>query len=65
MRHTTAGQDELNAEFTASATLAGMIDKLNIPAVAPTGAQKLADKFRSLQAVIDADWLELTPGLSA
>lgn len=52
-------QGELSAEFSASATLAGMLDKLNIPSVGPGGAQKLADKFGSLQAVLAADWLDM------
>src|SRR3989338_7882834 len=52
-------QGELSAEFSASATLAGMLDKLNIPFVGPGGAQKLADKFVSLDAVLAADWLDM------
>lgn len=52
-------QGELSAEFSASATLAGMLDKLNIPSVGPGGAQKLADKFVSLEAVLAADWLDM------
>jgi DNA ligase (NAD+) len=52
-------QGELGAEFSASATLAGMLDKLNIPSVGPGGAQKLADKFGSLDAVLAADWLDM------
>ena len=52
-------QGELSAEFSASATLAGMLDKLNIPSVGPGGAQKLADKFASLEAVLAADWLDM------
>ncbi|WP_339079090.1 NAD-dependent DNA ligase LigA [Pseudomonas sp. TMP9] len=53
------GQGELSAEFSASATLAGMLDKLHIPSVGPGGAQKLAYKFASLQAILAADWLDL------
>ncbi|EPJ79300.1 NAD-dependent DNA ligase LigA [Pseudomonas sp. CFII64] len=56
-------QGELGAEFAASATLGGLIDKLNIPAVGPGAAQKLADKFGSLQAVIEADWLDMRQAL--
>ena len=52
-------QGELSAEFSASATLAGVLDKLNIPSVGPGGAQKLADKFVSLDAVLAADWLDM------
>lgn len=56
-------QGELGAEFAASTTLGGMLDKLNIPSVGPGGAQKLADKFGSLQGVIDADWLDMRQAL--
>jgi DNA ligase (NAD+) len=56
-------QGELGAEFSASATLAGMLDKLNIPSVGPGGAQKLADKFVSLDAVLTADWLDMRQAL--
>jgi DNA ligase (NAD+) len=52
-------QGELSAEFSASATLAGMLDKLNIPSVGPGGAQKLADRFVNLEAVLAADWLDM------
>ncbi|HBX56592.1 NAD-dependent DNA ligase LigA [Pseudomonas sp. UBA2684] len=52
-------EGELHAEFAACATLAGFIDKLNIPFIAVTGAEKLAVKFGSLQGIIDADWLDL------
>ncbi|APC15027.1 DNA ligase (NAD(+)) LigA [Pseudomonas frederiksbergensis] len=56
-------QRELGAEFAASTTLGGMIDKLNIPSVGPGGAQKLADKFGSLEAIISADWLDMRQAL--
>ncbi|MCI8212050.1 aromatic ring-opening dioxygenase LigA [Pseudomonas sp. S25] len=58
-------QDEggLGAEFAASATLGGMIDKLNIPSVGPGAAQKLADKFGSLEGIIKADWLDMRQAL--
>lgn len=56
-------QGELGAEFAASATLGGLIDKLHIPFVGPGGAQKLADKFGSLQAIIEADWLDMRQAL--
>ncbi|WP_219060499.1 NAD-dependent DNA ligase LigA [Pseudomonas sp. UMAB-08] len=57
-------QGELGAEFAASTTLAGMIDKLHIPAIGPGAAQKLADKFGSLQGIIDADWLDMRQALA-
>jgi len=53
------GQGELAAEFAAGADLAGMLDKLNIPSVGPGGAQKLADRFGTLENVIAADWLDM------
>lgn len=52
-------EGELGAEFAASATLGGMVDKLNIPSVGPGAAQKLADKFGSLEGIIKADWLDM------
>jgi len=54
----------LGAEFAASTTLGGMIDKLHIPAIGPGAAQKLADKFGSLQGIIDADWLDMRQALA-
>ena len=56
-------QGELGAEFSASTTLGGFLDKLHIPAVGPGGAQKLADKFGSLEAVMSADWLDMRQAL--
>jgi DNA ligase (NAD+) len=50
---------DLAAEFAASATLGGMLDKLNIPSIGPGGAQKLADKFATLEGVVKADWLDM------
>ncbi|MGA9221644.1 MAG: NAD-dependent DNA ligase LigA, partial [Pseudomonas graminis] len=50
---------DLGAEFAASATLGGMLDKLNIPSVGQGAAQKLADKFGTLEAVVKADWLDM------
>jgi DNA ligase (NAD+) len=57
-------QGELGAEFAASTTLGGLIDKLHIPSVGPGGAQKLADKFGSLEGVINADWLDMRQALA-
>jgi DNA ligase (NAD+) len=54
---------DLGAEFAASATLGGMLDKLNIPSVGPGAAQKLADKFGSLEGVVKADWLDMRQAL--
>jgi DNA ligase (NAD+) len=52
-------EDELGAEFSACTTLAGLLDKLNIPFVGPGGAQKLAERFQSLEALASADWLDM------
>ena len=52
-------EGELHAEFAACASLAGFIDKLNIPFIAATGAERLATRFGSLEAIIGADWLDL------
>ncbi|WP_312937606.1 NAD-dependent DNA ligase LigA [Stutzerimonas nitrititolerans] len=52
-------EGDLYPEFAACATLAGLIDKLDIPFIARTGAQRLADRFGSLEAIIGADWLDL------
>jgi DNA ligase (NAD+) len=56
-------QGELGAEFSASTTLGGFLDKLHIPSVGPGGAQKLADKFGSLEGVFSADWLDMRQAL--
>ncbi|MCJ1884310.1 NAD-dependent DNA ligase LigA [Pseudomonas sp. LA21] len=55
-------EGEVSAEFAACATLAGFIDKLNIPFIAATGAEKLADRTGSLDALItlSQDWLDLS-----
>ncbi|RMV29440.1 DNA ligase, partial [Pseudomonas amygdali pv. myricae] len=52
-------QGELGAEFAASTTLEGLIDKLHIQSVGPGAAQKLADRFGTLEAIISADWLDM------
>lgn len=52
-------EGEVHPEFAACATLAGLLDKLNIPFIATTGAQRLADRFGTLDAIVDADWLDL------
>ncbi|MGV8888768.1 MAG: NAD-dependent DNA ligase LigA [Pseudomonas sp.] len=56
-------QGELGAEFAASTTLGGFLDKLHIPSVGPGGAQRLADKFGSLEGVFSADWLDMRQAL--
>ncbi|MBX9756591.1 MAG: NAD-dependent DNA ligase LigA [Pseudomonadaceae bacterium] len=59
------GQGELGAEFAASTSLAGLLDKLHIASVGPTGAKTLAAKFgESLPKVLAADWLDLRQALS-
>jgi len=52
-------EGDLHPEFAACATLAGLLDKLDIPFIARTGAQRLADRFGSLEAIIGADWLDM------
>src|SRR3989338_4449305 len=42
----------ISPEFAACASLAGFIDKLNIPSVGPKGAEKLAVKQNSLEKII-------------
>lgn len=49
------GEGELHAEFAASTTLASLLDKLNIPHIAATGAERLAAHFGSLEAIASAD----------
>jgi DNA ligase (NAD+) len=62
-------EGELHAEFAACATLPELIDKLNIPGIAATGAKNLAAAAEgSLEGVIalSQDWLSLkaTKGLT-
>jgi DNA ligase (NAD+) len=60
------GSDELAPPLRGSVTLAELLVKLNIPAVAKTGAEHLARHFGSLQALLDAgeDDLAAVPKLS-
>ena len=55
-------EGELQAEFSACTTLAAFIDKLHIPFIAATGAERLAEKTGNLSALIalSQDWLELS-----
>ncbi|RRV05632.1 NAD-dependent DNA ligase LigA [Pseudomonas sp. v388] len=57
-------EGELGAEFAASTTLGGLIDKLHIPSVGPGAAQKLADKFGTLERILEADWLDMRQALT-
>lgn len=59
------GEGELAAEFAASTTLAGLIAKLDIPSVGPTGAEKLVAKLQSLERIIAADGIDLRQALAA
>jgi len=54
----------ISPEFAACASLAGFIDKLNIPSVGPTGAEKLAVKQNSLEKIIAADGIDLRQALN-
>ncbi|WP_439850874.1 NAD-dependent DNA ligase LigA [Pseudomonas syringae] len=56
-------EGELGAEFAANTTLEELIDKLHIPSVGPGAAQKLAEKFGTLEAIISADWLDMRQAL--
>ncbi|TDF77419.1 NAD-dependent DNA ligase LigA [Pseudomonas sp. H9] len=58
-------EGELGAEFAASTTLAGLIAKLDIPSVGPTGAEKLVAKLDSLEKIIAADGIDLRQALAA
>ncbi|MGH8463970.1 MAG: NAD-dependent DNA ligase LigA, partial [Pseudomonas sp.] len=58
-------EGELSAELAASTTLAGLIAKLDIPSVGPTGAEKLVAKLDSLEKIIAADGIDLRQALAA
>jgi len=58
-------EGELAAEFAASTTLAGLIAKLDIPFVGPTGAEKLVARLGSLEQIIQADGIDLRQALNA
>lgn len=57
-------EGELAAEFAASTT-AGMIAKLDIASVGPTGAEKLVAKLDSLDKIIAADGIDLRQATAA
>ncbi|MDD0974656.1 NAD-dependent DNA ligase LigA [Pseudomonas fontis] len=57
-------EGELGAEFAASTTLAGLIAKLDISSVGPTGAEKLVAKLGTLDKIIEADGIDLRQALS-
>jgi DNA ligase (NAD+) len=52
-------EGDLNPELAASVSLAEFIARLEIPGVAKTGAERLATTLSSLDAIMQADWLEL------
>ncbi|WP_336316071.1 NAD-dependent DNA ligase LigA [Stutzerimonas stutzeri] len=52
-------EGDVHPEFAACATLPDLLDRLNIPHIARTGAQRLTERFGSLEAIIAADWLDL------
>jgi len=52
-------EGDLDPELAASVSLAEFIARLEIPGVAKTGAERLATFFKSLEAIMSADWLEL------
>lgn len=53
-------EGQADVEFQACTTLAGFIEQFNIVGVARTNAQRLADHFKSLDALFAADWLDLS-----
>lgn len=53
------GEGDVHAEFAAATTFEGLVAKLDIPYVGPGAAQKLAQRFGSLEALAQADWLDL------
>ncbi|WP_417791001.1 NAD-dependent DNA ligase LigA [Stutzerimonas xanthomarina] len=52
-------EGDVHPDFAACATLGELLDRLNIPFIAATGAQRLASRFGSLADIIEADWLDL------
>ncbi|WP_296250697.1 NAD-dependent DNA ligase LigA [Pseudomonas sp. UBA4194] len=58
-------EGEVHAEYAASTTLAGLIAKLDISSVGPTGAEKLVAKLGSLEKIIEADGIDLRQALNA
>ncbi|HHX33906.1 MAG TPA: NAD-dependent DNA ligase LigA [Gammaproteobacteria bacterium] len=48
-----------DVEFQACATLEGFIEQLHIVGVARTNAQRLAEQFKTVDALFAADWLDL------
>ncbi|MDR0279089.1 MAG: NAD-dependent DNA ligase LigA [Paucimonas sp.] len=58
-------EGEVAAEFARSTTLAGLIAKLDISSVGPTGAEKLVAKLDSLDAIFAADGIDLRQALAA
>lgn len=52
-------EGDLAPEFAASVSLGEFLARLEIPSVAGTSAQRLADRFGNLTAIIEADWLDL------
>lgn len=58
-------EGELAPEFAASTTLAGLIAKLDIASVGPTGAEKLVARLGSLEQIIQADGIDLRQALAA
>jgi len=52
-------EGQTDVEFQACATFAGFIEQFNIAGVARTNAQRLAEHFKTLEALFSADWLDL------
>ena len=58
-------EGDVHAEYAASTTLAGLIAKLDISSVGPTGAEKLVAKLGTLDKIIAADGIDLRQALNA
>lgn len=53
-------EGQADAAFQAFTTLSGFIERLHISGVARTNAQRLAEQFKTLEALFAADWLALS-----
>lgn len=53
-------EGQTDVEFQACTTLAGFIEQFQIVGVAHTNAQRLAERFKTLDALFAADWLALS-----
>lgn len=54
------GEGEVAAGLRGSISLAAFVEQWQVSGIARTGAQRLADHFGSLEALLAADWLSLS-----